>query len=394
VVDRYASLPFPLAEYRDRARRVRDEMARREVDVLYITSPANMCYLTGFQSVWYPPRAPLGCVLSRGADELVFVDYERHRGLVTQTAHFDDAIFFTYETALETLVAGFADRGWTEGTLGVEWHSKSPSAPLLREVADRLQASGATIVPGEWIVDRVRLVKSPLELECVRRASEIVDAAFLELRGWLRPGMTELQVAARLNASMADLGGEEAAIRTMVSAGPLVWCKTHAAPGHRPIEHGDVMYVDACGVVERYHVDLCRTFAIGEDNAGARAILERTAGSVEAVREAVKPGDPLDVAQRAAEEYVFSRVPREQVWWVGGYALGLALPPDWVGHTYLSNDAYETFTWEPGYVSNYENICFDREHGFTASYMETLLMTEQGIEILSRVPRELTVIEL
>ena len=66
------------------------------------------------------------------------------------------------------------------------------------------------------------------------------------------------------------------------------------------------------------------------------------------------------------------------MWWVGGYALGISLPPDWVGHTYLSNDAYEQFTWEPGYVTNYENILFDREAGFTASYMETLLMTETG----------------
>jgi Xaa-Pro aminopeptidase len=394
VEDRYASLPFPLPEYRDRARRVREEMARQQVDILYVTSPPNMCYLTGFESVWYPPRAPLGCVVTRDSDELVFVDYERHRDLVTQTAHFDDAIFFTYETALGVVAGEFARRGWAEGAVGIEWHAKSPSGPLLREAAERLEAKGATIVPGDWIVDRARLVKSPLELECVRRAAEIVDAAFLELRDWLHAGMTELQVAARLNASMADHGGEEPAIRTMVSAGPLVWCKTHSAPGHRPIERGDVMYVDACGVFHRYHVDLCRTFAIGDDNAGARAILEHTAGSVEAVRAAVKPGDPLDVAQRVAEEYVYSRVPREQVWWVGGYALGVGLPPDWVGHTYLSNDAYERFTWEPGYVTNYENICFDREAGFTASYMETLLMTEEGIEILSSVPRELTVIEL
>ena len=54
-------------------------------------------------------------------------------------------------------------------------------------------------------------------------------------------------------------------------------------------------------------------------------------------------------------------------------------------------DAFEQFTWEPGYVSNYENILFDRERGFTASYMETLLMTDAGIETLSRHPRELAV---
>ena len=93
-----------------------------------------------------------------------------------------------------------------------------------------------------------------------------------------------------------------------------------------------------------------------------------------------------------AEDYIFSRFPKEQIWWVGGYALGIALPPDWVGHTYLSNDAYEQFTWEPGYVTNYENILFDRSAGWTASYMETLLMTDTGIEVLSTVPRTLRVI--
>jgi Xaa-Pro aminopeptidase len=158
------------------------------------------------------------------------------------------------------------------------------------------------------------------------------------------------------------------------------------------VAEGDVMYVDCCGVVNRYHVDVCRTFAIGRDHAAARAVLEQTAGSVEAVIEAVAPGDPLDVAQRVAEDYVFSRFPREQVWWVGGYALGIAMPPNWVGHTYLANDAFETFTWEPGYVTNYENILFDRDGGYTASYMETLLMGPERIEPLSAHSRELTVL--
>jgi Xaa-Pro aminopeptidase len=386
-----AELPFPIDEYRERARRVRTELERRGVDVLYVMSPANMCYLTGFESIWYPPRAPLGVVVTRDSDAIVFVDYERHRSLVEMTAHFDDAIFFTYDTALETVAAEFAARGWTDGAVGIEWHSRSPSGPLIGRVAEALRAKGAEVVAGDWIVDRVRLVKSPAEIACVRRAAEIVDGAFTELVGEIRPGTTELELAARLGSLMAARGGEEPAIRTMISAGPLVWCKTHGAPTRRPVEVGDVMYVDACGVFNRYHVDLCRTVSIGRDHPKARAILEVTAQSVVEVQKAVKTGDPLDVAQRVAEEYIFSRFPREQVWWVGGYALGVALPPDWVGHTYLSNDAYEQFTWEPGYVTNYENILFDRDEGFTASYMETLLMTEQGIEILSKVPRTLTV---
>src|SRR5439155_15986310 len=142
----------------------------------------------------------------------------------------------------------FRERGWHEGTVGVEWWTQTPGAPLVRETADRLAAVGARVVAGDWLVDRVRAVKSEAELVCVRRAAEIADAAFADLLEHVRPGQTELQIAARLEAVMADHGGESAAIRTMVSAGPDVWCRTHAPPTRRPVEAGDVMDVDACGV--------------------------------------------------------------------------------------------------------------------------------------------------
>jgi ectoine hydrolase len=384
--------PFTDAEYRDRAAQVRAEMTRRGVDVLLVLSPPNLCYLTGFESIWYPPRAPVGALVAAGDERLVFVDYDRHRTLVEQVALYDDAVFYEYSTAVADLCAAVKARGWGGATIGVERWTQSPGAPLVDAIAAALAEGGAHVVAGDWIVDRVRLVKSQAEQACVRRAGEIVDAAFDSLAEFVRPGRTELEIAAHLTAVMAAHGGEEPAIRTMVSAGPDVWCRTHSPPSRRPVETGDVMYVDACGVVNRYHVDLCRTFAIGRDHPEARAVLEQTAGSVEAVRAAVAPGDALDVAQRAAEDYVFARFPRERVWWVGGYALGIAMPPNWVGHTYLANDAFEAFTWEPGYVTNYENILFDREGGYTASYMETLLMGQERIEVLSQRPRELTVL--
>jgi Xaa-Pro aminopeptidase len=156
-----AELPFPEAEYRDRARRVREEMARRDVDVLFVMSPANLCYLSGFESIWYPPRAPLGVVVSRHDEKLVFLDYERHETLVRRTALLDDAVFYRYEDALDTIAAAFRDRGWHEGTVGIEWWTQTPGGPLVRETADRLAAVGADIVAGDWIVDRVRAVKLP-----------------------------------------------------------------------------------------------------------------------------------------------------------------------------------------------------------------------------------------
>ena len=105
-------LPFTETEYRDRARRVREEMARRDVDVLLVLSPANLYYLTGFESIWYPPRAPVGVIVAREDERLLFVDYDRHRTLVERVALFDDAVFYDYATAVDQLRAAVEERGW------------------------------------------------------------------------------------------------------------------------------------------------------------------------------------------------------------------------------------------------------------------------------------------
>ena len=120
-------LPFTETEYRDRARRVREEMGRRDVEVLLVLSPANLCYLTGFESIWYPPRAPVGAVVAREDERLLFVDYDRHRTLVERVALFDDAVFYDYATAIDQLCAAFVERGWSSATIGVERWTASPA---------------------------------------------------------------------------------------------------------------------------------------------------------------------------------------------------------------------------------------------------------------------------
>jgi Xaa-Pro aminopeptidase len=393
---RYEHLAFSIDEYRARERRVVEEMDRRGIDVLYVMNPANINYLTGFESVWYAPEGPYGVVVCRRQGGITFLDFKWHENHVLNAAHWDETFFFDDASAVDTVLRTFSDRGWVNGRVGMEWHGAATASPVVRALADGLSKRGAEVVPGDWVVDHARLVKSPAEIECVRRAAAIGDAAFEQLLEFVRPGMTEIEVEARLALAMAELGGERGAIQTMVSAGSDLR-QGHGAPSRRPIERGDVMGIDMCGAFKRYHVDLCRTFAIGEDVPAVREILDYTARSIELVTEGVRRGDPLDVAQKIADDYVFARFSPEDVWWVGGYAIGIAFPPSWVGHTYLSNDtstgAHEQFTWEPGYVSNYENILYTAEHG-GASYIDSLIMTESGLEILSKLPRTLTVIEV
>ena len=73
---RYEHLAFPVEEYRAREQRVLEEMERRGIDVLFVMNPANINYLTGFESVWYHPDGPYGVVLCQGQSGITFLDYK------------------------------------------------------------------------------------------------------------------------------------------------------------------------------------------------------------------------------------------------------------------------------------------------------------------------------
>lgn len=381
--------PFSDAEYAERERKVREKMAADGLDALYVTSPPNLFYLTGYDAIWYPWRLPLGCVVIREPARTVFFDWTRHEGYAKLHARCDEFVFFEYADAVATVREAFGERGLAAATIGLERYGLNPAGPIVEAVAVALAAGGAEVRSGDWLVDDVRLYKSAAEVERIRQAGEIADAAFDRLREQLRPGLSELQVAALLNSLLADLGSEVAATPPLVNSGPTAWVDTHSFPSHRELVAGDSVAIDCCAVVDRYHANLCRTFAIGDPDPDAAAMLEAASGSVEELQRLARIGEGPEAAAAAAERWVLDRVAAEKVWWVGGYSLGIGLPPSWVGHTYLANDGLTKVTWQPGYVSNFETVMVDAEGGFEAGTIDTVVMTEDGLEVLSRHPRGL-----
>jgi Xaa-Pro aminopeptidase len=383
------SLPFAVSEYQDRRASVRAAMDARGIDVLYVTSPANLFYLTGYEAVWYPSRLPLGAVVDRASRDVLLLDWSRHEGYVGTRVLCDQVSFLDYGVAPEAVCAAFAEFGWLSRVVGIEWSSSNPTAGVMAGVADALRQRGAAVVSGDWLVDGVRLYKSQSELACIRRAGAIADAAMLELQQELRPGMSGLEVSSHLNAFLARRGSEVAATPPLVNFGPTAWSDTHAFPTRRLIQCGDVVAVDCCAVIDRYHVNLARTFAVGRPNPRAAELLDLAAGSIVELQRAARIDEGPEIACALAERYVRDRVPAQNIWWVGGYSLGISFPPSWVGHTYLANDGPEKCRLSPGYVSNYENVLLDRQSGFEAAYIDTLVMSPQGIEVLSSIPRGL-----
>src|SRR5262249_40794802 len=146
--------------------------------------------------------------------------------------------------------------------------------------------------------------------------------------------------------------------------------------------------VDLAGVYKRYHINIARTFSIGEPSAEVSEQTQRIAGSMALIRSLLRPRLPVREFNRAVRDYFRSQSLWERRGWIGGYELGIAFPPDWV-----ENFVYDTASesdddrlFEPNTAVNYENQFFMPAHQGQYFTIESLLFEADQVCMLSQQP--------
>jgi len=398
--------PFPPEEYAARLQRTRAEMARCGIDLLYVSSPPNITWLTGYDMLWYRRATPTGLVVRQDRDATLFYDSAGHKGLIDAGAWpVGDVVLLGSNRAVESketewaasvdqIAADLQARGWLKGRAAVEHWATAPGGPVLRHMERRFAEAGCTTVDGSWLVDRIRMRHSPRELAVLHHAAAVADEVMRVVRGELHAGMTEVEIQGLVQHELARRGCEEAALRTAIRSGERRGDAHHALPTLRRLHGGDILIVDFSACLKRYHVDILRCFAIGEPDPRWTGILEKAAGSFDAVAAEVKPGEPMEKVVAVARRYLEEQGILQHAWFVDGYTQGIGIPPDWVGHVYLGGDGFERSDFEVSMMTNYENV-FDIRGwpgGSCISYIDMIEMTEFGLVALSKLPRTLTVV--
>jgi Xaa-Pro aminopeptidase len=184
-------------------------------------------------------------------------------------------------------------------------------------------------------------------------------------------------------SAMVAAGGEPASLQENV------WIGTnhliHTLSSRRPLAAGDTVCADPCGVVRRYHANAARTFSIGEPEPAALRLMELLAdGATLFERNAVAGARVSDVA-RTLRDYYHDAGIWDHRGWLGGYELGIAFPPDWVGEWMFAVDGPDTEgTFEVGLVTNYESVA-----GLVL--IDTFVIAADGAERLSSIPQEILI---
>ena len=393
--------PFPPEEYAERRRQVREAMAREGIDGILVTGAADVNYLTGYDQIWHSYLNIIGIFLRADEAATLFFDNDGHIVLQSTTPDIEEVVVMPRGAAVShvPLVAeAIRARGWAKGRIALQPWCYGPHPTLLAAIGERLAdatadgAEIAEIADGSTLVEDVRLIKSPREVAVMREAGRVADLAMAAARDALEPGLRETDVDAALTAAMMGNGCGYPGIRSMVGSGPRSGAH-HGPATHRRLKRGDVVHIDFCASLHRYHVNLSRSFAVGPADPRWHELMDKAAGCIDAVLESVKPGESMTRVQEVADAYTDAQGLRPHVWLIGGYTLGIAMPPDWVGrHRPKPREDVPIPLLEPGIVFNYENQ-FDVFEGWPggtgAAYIETFLVTEDGLELLSKLPRNL-----
>ena len=397
-----SEVAFSREEYQRRLGVVRENMSSAGIDLLYVTNPDHICYLSGYQAEWFQEGGPK--TWSGVSGIAVHVDHDHY-------IHFENedeklaAEFTTWPDNLRIMPehdisAGFTDwvvgdlaaLGWIGSSVGFELYSYRPNPADSAALRALFEEKGAKVVDGTDMVAGARLLKSPVEIEVVREAARIGDIGLRAALENIKAGMTELEVYAEIIYAMAKAGGENPAITLPVVSGKKSAC-FHALASRKKIEQGDIVNIDVCGVYKRYHSDVCRSVSIGEPDKDVAEYIGHVTGALSVASGLIKPGLPVSEFLDEMKRYYADCGLLGNDWWIGGYELGISFPPDWVGAYYF--DVWKDVgsdSFDPGFVGNYEaNFYLPKDAGLSCM-IDTMIFEEDKASFIHEMPCQLFVI--
>jgi len=391
-------LPFSEAEYADRLNKCRQAMSNAKIELLYVTWPEGICYLSGYEVSWFRGNSstewfPFTAIAVHvDHDNLLLVGGEdpipcaaKERREIHEEA--------SPENMASIVVKILQKEGWLErGTrVGLEYWSYIPPRAV-SEVEERAFAmAGATVVDGSMVMRSIRLVKSPAEIEVMEYAAQLGDLAIQAVADHFKPGMSHCEVYAEATYAMYKAGGEVAGIAQDVQPGRPR--STHLLPSRRQIQAGEPFAVDMAGVYKRYHANVDRTYLWGDPTPELRRIDDAAKRGLDLFLKIAKSGTSVDEVGHALHRYYEEK----DIWrlheYIGGYELGIAFAPDWVGQfvwvAELKTGAVFQQNMITNYESNFRNGDLKYPYPQISLFRDTVVYQPNGARKLSAIPSSL-----
>ena len=354
---------------------LRQRLADKGIDALLIQSHFNRRYLTGFTGTD-------GTLLVGPKAAYLLVDFRYTEQAQAQAAGLEvvEAGGSAGKKPLLTVVRDLlTDMG--ANRLGLEGNHLT-----FEQYTDlSAQLTGVELLSAGGLVEALRAVKDAGELTIMRRAAAIADAAFDHILGFMRPGLSEREVALELEFFMRRQGAEGRSFDFIVASGPRS-AMPHGVASEKLLAAGELVTLDYGCIYEGYCSDMTRTVMLGEPDAKQREIYEIVLGSQRAGVDGIKPDMPGKEADAVCREYIAARGYGDFFGHGTGHGVGLEI------HEEPGVGSRSTRVLEPGMVITVEPGIYLAGWG-GVRIEDSGVLTPSGVEVFTHAPKELIILE-
>lgn len=354
-------------------------LRNENLDAAFITTPDNVFYVSGFQS--NPHERLLGVMVFKEAEPFIICPFMEVPDVKDTKWAFGAVGHADTEDAWDVVRNAIKERGVNLSSIAIE------KAHLTVERLERMESlfTDANFFRLDEQLNQMRNIKSEDELEKLRKAAQLADLAVEIGCKEIAEGKTELEVLMAIEFEMKKNGAEKMAFETMVLSGKKT-ASPHGKPGDRKIEAGDFILFDLGVSYQGYVSDITRTVAFGEPTDEMRQIYETVKNAQQAAIDRVKPGVKAMEIDKAARDVIEEAGYGEFFTHRIGHGLGISV------HEYPSLTGTNELPLEEGMVFTIEPGIYDPE--VTGVRIEDdVVVTAEGVEVLSKFPKELQIIQ-
>ncbi len=351
----------------DRSGKLRKRMAESRVDALLVTSMPNIFYLSGFTG------STAALVVAREA-AFILVDsrYSLQARAECPAVTVRDYAGMTALAAAAGVINELAPR-----TAGYE--SESVTVADYRSLR-RAVSSSVSLRSTRKIVENLRALKDKREVELIRRAVEIADAAFASVIQEIGPGMSEREVALLIDSTQRKLGADKESFDTIAAAGPNSACPHHH-PTDAILQTGQLLKMDYGALRDGYCSDITRTVCLGKPTARQVEVYNIVLDAQMKAIEAMAPGKTGREIDAIAREYIASKGYGDNFGHGLGHALGIEV------HDGPAFSTTSNVTLQPGMVATVEpGIYIEGWGGIRIE--DDVLVTETGVKVITKATKE------
>jgi Xaa-Pro aminopeptidase len=357
-----------------RLAKVRQRLTEKEIDALLLTDIDNVGYVSGFTgSTAYALVTPEDAVLVTDPRYTLRARAECPE-FVLATAQgsggYPEALTESLRARPQIKKLGFEAQQVTVA----QWEKMKKDTP-----PDLLWTAT------EGIIENLRMVKDDFEITAIRAAIKVAESAWLEVKPWLKPNVTEQEFALELEFAMRRLGAQTVAFETIVASGAL-GAHPHHRAGERPFAPGDLVTIDWGASLNGYVSDITRTVGIGFLSDEQREIYDIVLQAQQRAIAAIQPGRNGKEIDAIARDYIAAHGHGDEFGHSLGHSIGRHVH-DGAGFSVRSENVIlepgMVLTVEPGiYIENWGGIRIE----------EDVLVTEAGHEVLTHLPNALEVL--